>query len=84
MLPLYADLPGMPEHERKVIWGMMVGQEGRTQVPVLETYRDAGFDSERDLLQSYTMLLGEPMSGLQKTMLPQIRGRAPSAAQEDS
>jgi hypothetical protein len=77
MLPLYADLPGMPEHERRVIWGMMVGQEGRTQVPVLETYNAAGFDPERDLLQSYALMMGEPMSGIQKEMLPQIRGRGP-------
>jgi hypothetical protein len=77
MLPLYADLPGMPEHERRVIWGLMVGQEGKTQVPVLETYNAAGFDPEMDLLQSYAMMLGEPLNGIQKTMLPQVRGRGP-------
>ncbi|MBI5444975.1 MAG: FAD-dependent oxidoreductase, partial [Deltaproteobacteria bacterium] len=31
-LPLYADLPGMPEDERRVIFGMMVGQEAKTDV----------------------------------------------------
>ena len=30
VLPLYADLPGMPEHERRAIFGLMVGQEGKT------------------------------------------------------
>jgi succinate dehydrogenase/fumarate reductase flavoprotein subunit len=52
-LPFYADLPSMPELERKAIWGLMVGQEGKTKVPILEAYTKAGFDPERNLLQSY-------------------------------
>ncbi|MCX6011884.1 MAG: hypothetical protein NTV30_00420, partial [Chloroflexi bacterium] len=52
-LPLYADLPGMPEKERKVIFGMMVGQEGKTKIPILSTYTKAGFNPKKDLLQSY-------------------------------
>lgn len=52
-LPLYADLSRMPEMERKVIWGMMVGQEGRTKIPVLQYYTDKGFDPEKHMLQSY-------------------------------
>lgn len=55
-LPLYADLPGMPELERKVIFGMMVGQEAKTKVPVLQTLTCAGFDRDKDLLQSYHMI----------------------------
>jgi len=31
-LPFYADLSDLPETERKVIWGMMVGEEGKTRV----------------------------------------------------
>jgi len=50
--PLYADLPGMPEHERRVIFGLMVGQEGKTW-PVYDTYTKAGFDPDKDLLQVY-------------------------------
>lgn len=53
MLPFYADLPGMPEHERRAIWGLMVGQEGKTKVPILKNYGEAGFDSNKHLLQSY-------------------------------
>ena len=34
-LPFYADLSRMPEMERKVIWGMMVGEEGKTKIPIL-------------------------------------------------
>lgn len=52
-LPLYADLPGMPEMERRVIWGLMVGEEGKTKIPVLQTYNNAGFDPNKDLLQNY-------------------------------
>ncbi len=52
-LPFYADLPSMPEFERKAIWGLMVGQEGKTKVPILQAYTKAGFDPKRDLLQSY-------------------------------
>jgi hypothetical protein len=52
-LPLYADLPSMPEHERRAIWGLMVGEEGKTKVPILQRYSSAGFDPDEDLLQSY-------------------------------
>lgn len=52
-LPFYADLSRMPEMERKVIWGMMVGEEGRTKIPVLKYYTDKGFDPEKYMLQSY-------------------------------
>jgi len=69
-LPLYADLPGMPEHERRVIWGLMIGEEGRTKVPILKTYTEAGFDPDKDLLQSYYMLRGDPMW---RVALPQER-----------
>jgi len=62
-LPLYADLAGMPEHERKVIWGHMVGEEGKTRVPVYIYYTEAGFDPARDMLQSYMFLGSDPMRG---------------------
>ena len=52
-LPFFADLTTLPEMERKVIWGMMVGQEGKTKIPILKAYSDAGFDPAKDLLQSY-------------------------------
>jgi hypothetical protein len=52
-LPFYADLTKMPELERKAIWGLMVGQEGKTKIPILKAYSEAGFDPEKDLLQSY-------------------------------
>jgi len=51
--PFYADLPSMPELERRAIWGLMVGEEGKTRVPILQNYSAAGFDPNTDLLQSY-------------------------------
>jgi succinate dehydrogenase/fumarate reductase flavoprotein subunit len=55
-LPLYADLPSMPEHERRAIWGLMIGNEGRTRIPIYETYSKAGFDPDKDMLQATVML----------------------------
>ena len=54
-LPLYADLPSLPEHERRAIFGLMVGNEGKSRVPVYETYTRAGFDPDRDMLQAPLM-----------------------------
>ncbi len=52
VLPLYADLPSMPEDERRVIWGLMVANEGKTRVPVYHVYGEAGFDPNKDMLQA--------------------------------
>ena len=52
-LPFYADLSKMPDTERRVIWGMMVGEEGKTKIPVLKSLTDRGFDPVRHRLQSY-------------------------------
>lgn len=68
--PFYADLAGMPEMERRAIWGIMVGNEGKTRIPVKQVYEAAGFDPERDMLQSYDFLRG---SGMREQVLPQER-----------
>ena len=52
-LPFYADLSNMPELERKVIWGMMVGEEAKTKIPIYQNYTERGFDPEKHMLQSY-------------------------------
>ena len=52
-LPFYADLSRMPDEERRVIWGMMVGEEGKTKIPILQYYTERGFDPEKHMLQSY-------------------------------
>ena len=51
-LPIYADLTGMPEDERRVIWGLMVGEESRSKV-TLKYYTEAGFDPTKDMLEGY-------------------------------
>jgi len=52
VLPLYADLPSMPEHERRAIFGLMVGNEGKTRIGVYNRYTQAGFDPDKDMLQA--------------------------------
>jgi succinate dehydrogenase/fumarate reductase flavoprotein subunit len=53
-LPLYADLPGMPEHERRAIWGLMIPHEGKCWI-IYDTYTKAGFDPDKDMLQAPVM-----------------------------
>ncbi len=52
-LPFYADMSRMPKPEREVIWGMMIGNEGKTQIPVLDYYNRRGFDPEKKAMQVY-------------------------------
>jgi succinate dehydrogenase/fumarate reductase flavoprotein subunit len=54
-LPLYADLPGMPPTERRSIWGLMVGNEGKTRFAIYDHYNDAGFNPDRHMLQAPMM-----------------------------
>jgi succinate dehydrogenase/fumarate reductase flavoprotein subunit len=51
VLPLYADLSRLPELERRAIFGLMVGNEGKTRIPVYDALTKAGFDPDLDLLQ---------------------------------
>ena len=51
-LPFYADMTNLPEYERRAIFGLMLGNEGKTKVPVLEMLKNAGFDPEKDMLQA--------------------------------
>lgn len=52
-LPFYADLSRMPDEERRAIWGLMVGEEGKTKIPILQNYTERGFDPTKHMLQSY-------------------------------
>ncbi len=56
-LPLYADMTRMPELERRSIFGMMVGNEGKTRIPIYETMTKAGFNPDKDLFQAPVMPL---------------------------
>ncbi len=51
-LPFYADLPSMPDEERDVIFGMMVGNESKTRTPVFRKLTQAGFNPDKDMLQA--------------------------------
>jgi succinate dehydrogenase/fumarate reductase flavoprotein subunit len=55
-LPLYADLTRLSELERRCIFGMMVGNEGKTRIPIYDTLTKAGFDPDKDLLQAPVMM----------------------------
>lgn len=55
VLPLYADLPSMPEYERRAIFGLMIANEGKTRIPIYENYTQAGFDPDKDMLQANIM-----------------------------
>jgi succinate dehydrogenase/fumarate reductase flavoprotein subunit len=52
-LPIYADIPSLPDDERKALWGLMIAQEARTLIPIYWTYNQAGFDPDQDMLQYY-------------------------------
>ena len=54
VLPLYADLPGMPEHERRALWGLMLYHEGKGRI-IYDRYQKAGFDPDKDMLQVNVM-----------------------------
>lgn len=59
-LPFYGDFPSMPEIERKVTWGLMIGEEAVTKI-INKTYTEAGFDPNKDLLINYQLLEGRSM-----------------------
>lgn len=52
-LPFYADLTNLPEYERNVIWNMMLGEEGKTRIPVQQFYEEQGFNPSEDVIQCY-------------------------------
>ena len=54
-LPLYADFTRLPPLERRAIFGLMVGNEGKTRIPVYDALTKAGFDPDKDMLQAPVM-----------------------------
>jgi succinate dehydrogenase/fumarate reductase flavoprotein subunit len=57
-LPFYGDFPSMPAIERKITWGMFVGEESTTKA-LVRMYNEAGFDPSKDMLQNYQLIDGE-------------------------
>ena len=49
-LPLWADLSLLPKDERRSIWGVMVGNEGKTRYAIYDYYTRMGFNPETDVL----------------------------------
>lgn len=54
-LPLWADLPSMPDEERRSIWGVMIGNEGKSRFTIYDYYTRLGFDPEKDMLMAPIM-----------------------------
>ncbi|MCD8330225.1 MAG: hypothetical protein LUC27_06005, partial [Lachnospiraceae bacterium] len=55
-LPLWADLAGMPEEERYSIWGLMIGNEGKSRYTIYDLYTREGFNPDEDMLMCPIML----------------------------
>ena len=56
-LPFYGDFPAMNPAERNVTWNMLLAEESTTKI-IVDTFRDAGFDPDQDLLQNYQLIEG--------------------------
>lgn len=54
-LPLWADIASMPEDERRSIWGMMIGNEGKTRYTIFDLYTRLGFNPDKDMLMAPIM-----------------------------
>lgn len=50
-LPLYNDFTLLDEKHRRLVFGMMLSQEGKCRVPIYETLTQWGFDPDKDMLQ---------------------------------
>lgn len=64
--PFFADLTEMPWYERKAIFGLHIGNEGKTRIPVYQTLIDHGFDPEKDMLMAnvtHPEIAGKGMCG---------------------
>ncbi len=59
-LPFYGDFPSMPKVERDATWKLMLGEESTTKV-IIDTLNKGGYDTGRDLLQSYKFIEGRSL-----------------------
>jgi succinate dehydrogenase/fumarate reductase flavoprotein subunit len=69
-LPFWADLAGMPDDERRSIWGLMIGNEGKSRYTLYDLYTREGFNPDKDMLwapiyvpeayKSWALFQGEP------------------------
>ena len=56
-LPFWGDFPSLSEDWRKINWNMMYVEESTTKA-IRRKYLDAGFDPNKDLFPTYTLLEG--------------------------
>jgi hypothetical protein len=54
-LPLWADLSSLSDFERRAVWGLMVGNEGKTRFAIYDNYNKQGFNPDTDMLQCPVM-----------------------------
>ncbi|MCD8127276.1 MAG: FAD-binding protein [Clostridiales bacterium] len=62
-LPLWADISAMPEDERRSIWGVMIGNEGKSRYTIYDLYTREGFDPDTDMLMAPIMVPEGYLSG---------------------
>ena len=55
-LPFWADISALPDYERRAIWGLMVGNEGKSRYAIYNYYNKAGFNPDKDMLQCPVLL----------------------------
>ncbi len=55
-LPLWADISSLPEEERYSIWGMMIGNEGKSRYTIYDLYTREGFNPDTDMLMAPIMM----------------------------
>jgi len=60
-LPFYLDWPGMPDEERRIVWNVMIPQEGKMKWNTSDPYSRAGFDPTRHQPLNYDLMTKEPM-----------------------
>ncbi|HTY82025.1 MAG TPA: FAD-dependent oxidoreductase [Dehalococcoidales bacterium] len=56
-LPFYGDFPAMPDVERRITWGLMIGEEAICRI-ITDSYNKSGFNPARDELQNYQLIEG--------------------------
>lgn len=63
-LPLYVDFPGTDPHDRRAIFGLMVGNEGKTLASVYKNYTHWGFDPDKDMIQCPILAVDDFRGGI--------------------
>jgi succinate dehydrogenase/fumarate reductase flavoprotein subunit len=65
-LPFFVDWPSMSDEERRVVWDVMIPQEGKMKWNTAHLYKRAGFDPTRHQPLNYDLMTKEPMQWWQE------------------